>query len=102
MTDRQDELPTTYSLDSLSDDLTNTSSSFSSDRRGMLSLFSGTHCTLLIQKPPTKLTTHNNKTEARRRRRRGIPQEIKQSLVGGFCLLLVYFCTLGFGMAVKP
>jgi hypothetical protein len=70
ITDRQDGLPTTYSLDSLSRDLTDTSSSFSSDRRGMLSLFSETHCTLLIQKPPTKLTTHNNKTEARRRRRR--------------------------------
>jgi hypothetical protein len=70
ITDRQDGLPTTYSLDSLSHDLTDTSSSFSSDRRGMLSLLSQTHCTLLIQKPPTKLTTHNNKTEARRRRRR--------------------------------
>jgi hypothetical protein len=64
ITDRQDGLPTTYSLDSLSHDLTDTSSSFSSDRRGMLSLFSETHCNLLIQKPPTKLTTHNNKTES--------------------------------------
>jgi hypothetical protein len=64
ITDRQDGLPTTYSLDSLSHDLTDTSSSFSRDRRGMLSLFSETHCILLIQKPPTKPTTHNNKTES--------------------------------------
>jgi hypothetical protein len=74
----------------------------------MLSLFSQTHCTLLIQKPPTKTNYPQQQNRSQPGGggggggERGSTRDQTNSCWRFLFVALVYFCTLGFGMAVKP